>query len=212
MKIRKNHVRKRYRYSVNRKTLNKTRKNMGKIKDPEMKKLWMEGQRVGTNFSEMGLAKDPNKSIGLPNYKRDRLEAAKVVNGFIEEELDDEELAALGPKKKSAEDAQNQKPKRGHVVQELEQMAIDRRADPEFRLPKGVVKELSYFLNKHKFNYKAMVTDRRNHGQWTWRQFRLKIRRFMSIPEQFNEYLEQKKLPTGVKPDWPEYESDSEWK
>lgn len=57
-----------------------------------------------------------------------------------------------------------------------------------------------------------MVADRRNHGQWTWRQFRLKIRRFMSIPEQFNEYLEQKKLPIDVKPDWPEYESDSEWK
>lgn len=57
-----------------------------------------------------------------------------------------------------------------------------------------------------------MVTDRRNHGQWTWRQFRSKIRRFISIPEQFNEYLAQKKLPAGEKPDWPEYESDSEWK
>lgn len=57
-----------------------------------------------------------------------------------------------------------------------------------------------------------MVTDRRNHGQWTWRQFRSKIRRFISITEQFNEYLEKKKLPAGKKPDWPEYESDSEWK
>lgn len=93
----------------------------------------MDGQRVGTNFSEMGLAKDPNKSIGVPNYKRDRLEAAKLVNGFTEEELDDDELAALAPKKESAEEAQSRKPKRGHVVQELEQMAIDRRADPEFR-------------------------------------------------------------------------------
>lgn len=83
---------------------------------------------------------------------------------------------------------------------------------PCYRLPKGVVKELSYFLNKYKFNYNAMVTDRRNHGQWTWRQFRSKIRRFISIPEQFNEYLAQKKLPAGEKPDWPEYESDSEWK
>ncbi|XP_064552765.1 nucleolar protein 16 [Drosophila montana] len=209
MKIRKNHVRKRYRYNVNRKTMNKTRKSTGNIKDPEMKKLWLESKRVGTNFSEMGLASDPNKSVGIPNYKRERLEAVKLVNGFMEEELDEEELAALGSK---AAEPEPEKPKRGHVVQDLEQMAIDRRADPEFRLPKGVVKELSYFLNKHKFNYKAMVTDRRNHGQWTWRQFRLKIRRFMSIPEQFNEYLEQKKLPTGVKPDWPEYESDSEWK
>ncbi|XP_017873353.1 PREDICTED: nucleolar protein 16 [Drosophila arizonae] len=209
MKIRKNHVRKRYRYNVNRKTMNKTRKNTGKIKDPEMKKMWLEGKRVGTNFSEMGLARDPNKAVGVPNYKRERLEAVKIVNGFTEEALDDDEMAILGSKKDKTE---TPKPKRGHVVQELEQMAIDRRADPEFRLPKGVVKELSYFLNKHKFNYKAMVSDRRNHGQWTWRQFRLKIRRFMSIPEQFNEYLEKNKLPINAKPDWPEYESDSEWK
>jgi len=75
-----------------------------------------------------------------------------------------------------------------------------------------VVKELTYFLNKHKFNYKAMVADRKNFNQSTWRQFRLKIRRFMSIPEQFNVYLEQQKLPVGVKPEWEEYESDSEWK
>ncbi|XP_060650114.1 nucleolar protein 16 [Drosophila nasuta] len=208
MKIRRNHVRKRYRYNVNRKTMNKTRKSTGKIKDPEMKKMWIEGKRVGTNFSEMGLAKDPNKAVGIPNYKRERLEAAKIVNGFVEEDLDDEDLKP----RSSKTDPEDLKPKRGHIVQELEQMAVERRSDPEFRLPKGVVKELSYFLNKHKFNYKAMVTDRRNHDQLTWKQFRMKIRRFMLIPEQFNEYLQQKKLPIDVKPDWPEYESDSEWK
>jgi len=85
---------------------------------------------VGTNFSEMGLAKDPNKSVGIPNYKRERLEAAKLVSS-VTEDLDDE-FAELEAKKKSAE-AESQKPKRGHVVQELEQMVIDRRADPEFR-------------------------------------------------------------------------------
>ncbi|XP_016931208.4 nucleolar protein 16 [Drosophila suzukii] len=207
MKIRKNHARKRYRYNVNRKTMNKTRSSTGKIKDPRMKKMWMEDQRVGTNFSEMGLAKDVNKAIAIPSYKKDRLLAARVVNGFLEEELDEDERRALGLKKPVVDEG----PKRGHVVQELEQLASE-RADPEFRLPKGVVKELTYFLNKHKFNYKAMVADRKNFNQSTWRQFRLKIRRFMSIPEQFNVYLEQQKLPVGVKPEWEEYESDSEWK
>ncbi|XP_001358994.1 nucleolar protein 16 [Drosophila pseudoobscura] len=207
MKIRKNHKGKHYRYSVNRKTLNKTRSSTGKIKDPALKKMWVEGQRVGTNFSEMGLAKDPNKAIAIPSYRKDRLHAAKIVNGFVEEELDEEERLLLGIKKAPVEEG----PKRGHVVEELEQLASE-RADPEFRLPKGVVKELSYFLNKYKFNYKGMVTDRKNYGQLTWRQFRLKIRRFMSIPEQFNVYLEQKNLTADVKPDWPEYESDSEWK
>lgn len=67
-------------------------------------------------------------------------------------------------------------------------------------------------MDKHKFNYKAMVTDRRNHDQWTWKQFRMKIKQFMNIPEQFNQYLEKSKLPLDKKLDWPEYESDSEWK
>lgn len=44
MKIRKNHVRKRYRYNVNRKTMNKTRKNMGKIKE------WVEHDLVPCLF------------------------------------------------------------------------------------------------------------------------------------------------------------------
>lgn len=107
-----------------------TFKTICALYSPEMKKLWLEGKRVGTNFSEMGLASDPNKSVGVPNYKRERLEAVKIVNGLAEEALDEDELAALGSKSDKTE---TQKPKRGHVVQELEQMAIDRRSDPEFR-------------------------------------------------------------------------------
>lgn len=57
-----------------------------------------------------------------------------------------------------------------------------------------------------------MVTDRRNHDQWTWKQFRMKIKQFMNIPEQFNKYLEKKRLPLDTPLDWPEYDSDSEWK
>lgn len=57
-----------------------------------------------------------------------------------------------------------------------------------------------------------MVTDRRNHDQWTWKQFRMKIKQFMNIPEQFNKYLEKKKLPLDTPLDWSEYDSDSEWK
>lgn len=57
-----------------------------------------------------------------------------------------------------------------------------------------------------------MVADRRNYLQWTWKQFRMKIRKFMSIPQQFDEYLKQRNLKPGEKPSWEEYNSDSEWK
>lgn len=79
------------------------------------------------------------------------------------------------------------------------------------RLPKEVVKHLSYFLDKYKFNYRAMTTDRQNKDQWTWKQFRMHIRKFRSIPEQFNKYLEKQSLPADTELQWPEYDSDSEW-
>ncbi|XP_061390002.1 nucleolar protein 16-like [Musca vetustissima] len=198
MKIRKNHRGKRYRYNVNRKTLNKTRSSTGKIKDPAFKKLWEDSKRPGTNFKEMGLCVDPNKSVPIPNFRKDRLKITKLVNGFEEEEITEDDI-------KKAEE-----PKRGHVVAEMEEMA-KQKAESKFRLPKGVVSHISYFMDKYKFNYKAMVTDRRNHDQWTWKQFRMKIKQFMNIKEQFNVYLEKRNLPLDKELDWEEYNSDSEW-
>lgn len=77
------------------------------------------------------------------------------------------------------------------------------------RLPKGVVKSASYFMDKYGLNYKAMVKDEKNHDQETWRQFRAKIRKFMSIPEQFNVYLKQRdKDPENL--GWSECDSGDE--
>lgn len=56
-----------------------------------------------------------------------------------------------------------------------------------------------------------MTLDRQNRDQWTWKKFRMQIRRFRSIPEQFNKYLEQRNLPIDAELNWPEYNSDSEW-
>ncbi len=54
-----------------------------------------------------------------------------------------------------------------------------------------------------------MVKDEKNYDQETWRQFRAKIRKFMSIPEQFNVYLKQRNLdPDNLA--WSECESDDE--
>lgn len=54
-----------------------------------------------------------------------------------------------------------------------------------------------------------MVMDKKNYDQWTWKQFRAKCRKFMSIPEQFDIYLQSKNLDKNTL-DWTEYESDSE--
>lgn len=66
----------------------------------------------------MGLSADPNKSVPIPNFRKERLKLTKIVNGFVEEDIDEEDL--------------NPTPKRGHVVSELEEMA-KQKADSQLR-------------------------------------------------------------------------------
>lgn len=79
---------------------------------PVLKKLWEDRKKPGTNFREMGLSSDPNKSVPIPNFKSERLQLTKIVNGFVEEEITEKDVKPA--------------PKRGHVVQELEEMAKQR--------------------------------------------------------------------------------------
>ncbi|KAL0281677.1 UNVERIFIED_CONTAM: hypothetical protein PYX00_002590 [Menopon gallinae] len=82
------------------------------------------------------------------------------------------------------------KPK-AKVAEELEKDANTLR-EKGYRLPKNQVEYLSYLLDKYGEDYKAMARDKRNIIQATWKQIRSKINVFKSIPEQFNEYLQQK--------------------
>lgn len=72
----------------------------------------------GTNFEEMGLSSDPNKSVPIPSFKKNRLKLTKLVNGFIEEEINEEDIKLIH--------------KRGHVVEELKEMA-KQKADSQLR-------------------------------------------------------------------------------
>lgn len=78
-----------------------------------------------------------------------------------------------------------------------------------YRLPKGIANFASYLLDKYQLNYQEMVKDEKNYDQETWKQFRAKIRKFMSIPEQFNKYLESRNLSADDL-NWTEYSTDDE--
>ncbi|XP_055849652.1 nucleolar protein 16 [Episyrphus balteatus] len=193
MKIRKNHIGKRYRYNVNRKRLNKTRSNTGKIKCPEVKEHWNDRRLPNKNYFDMGLATDANKSIPMPSFRKSRLRVAKMTNDFVEEDIDEEPIP---------------KPRRKAFVADILEKEANEFREPKLRLPKGLIAQLSYFLDTYKLNYKNMVNDRKNFDQWTWKQFRMKIRKFMSIPEQFDLYLKEREINRenlGT-----EYDSDGE--
>lgn len=78
-----------------------------------------------------------------------------------------------------------------------------------YRLPKGVVASAGYMLQKYGLNYGAMVRDDKNYDQETWRQFRSKLHKFMSIPEQFGAWLVQNNIDME-KLDLDEYGTDDE--
>lgn len=186
------------------------------FRSAEIKNVWEDRKTITANLKDIGLGWDPNKIIKIPNAHEGRLQAIKKMHGFVEEDNN----AEPQPVKRS----------KGFV---MEQMEADANALRESnfrlvrydlfifaynitliqfhssRLPKGVVAHVSYMMDKHKLNYKAMVMDKKNYDQWTWKQFRAKCRRFMTIPEQFDEYVQSRNLDKNSL-DWAEYESDSE--
>lgn len=145
-------------------------------------------------MKEIGLGWDANKVLGIPSARAERKKLIKQLHGFVEEENPTEATEIQRPK--------------GHVMQQMEEDANALR-ESNFRLPKGIVAQLTYMMDKHKLNYKAMVIDSKNYDQWTWKQFRSKCRKLMSIPQQFDPYLVSRKIePDSF--DWVEYATDDE--
>lgn len=152
------------------------------------------------NISDMGLVYDVNKALGIPNYKADRLRKRKIelVHGFVEED-------ASGSEDEEEASAAQRFPKQ-QVVDDLESKSKELR-ESKFRLPQGIVKFVSYLIDKYGLNYKKMAKDHKNYDQETWRQLRAKCRKFMSIPEQFSKYLAERDIvDVETDPDDPKWQ------
>lgn len=142
-----------------------------------MKKAWETRKTARKNFTEMGLAYDVNKIFKIPNIKerlKKQFSNAKSTSKWKEETLEEPI-----------------KPTKHYVIEELEKEAKAPRKR-KFSLPKGQIEWLTYMLDKYDFNYKAMVRDKRNYNQYTWKQIRAKVKVFMGVPEQFIPWWESK--------------------
>lgn len=192
----------------------------------EIKKVWEDRKTISSNLRDIGLGWDPNKIIKIPNAREERAKLMKKMHGFVEEDNTNEAEPKLVKRPKGfvmeemEADANALRESNFRFVRNKKNLSIDIDRSNifqlyfvhvvlYFRLPKGVVAHLSYMMDKYKLNYKAMVMDKKNYDQWTWKQFRAKCRRFMSIPEQFDVYLQSRNLDNETL-DWNEYESDSE--
>lgn len=144
----------------------------------------------------MGLVYDVKKNFRVESFKEKHTKQAKILkNGFMEEDIESTKY----PKQ--------------HVLDKLEAEANVPK-ESKFKLPKCQVKELGYFIDKYGLNYKLWAKDHKNYDQITWRQYRAKCRKFMNIPDQFSQFLEERDLlDTDISPDdikWKEYCSDDD--
>ncbi|XP_967613.3 nucleolar protein 16 [Tribolium castaneum] len=172
-KLRKQRRRKVYRHNGNRKRLRNKIESVGKISCKEIKEAWDKRKSVKTNLEEMGLSYDPNQTLGIPSNKQKlKLSITSNNDDWEEEQLDT-------------------KPTKSHVAQALEEDARAPRVKL-FRLPNSQVEWVTYLMDKYGKDYKAMARDKKNYYQETWKQIRAKIKRFKSIPEQYQVYLKQR--------------------
>lgn len=142
----------------------------------------------------MGLSSDPNRTIPITSSSRIVTVSSQSNDSGNWEETDLESQTVV-PKK--------------YIVDALEQEAKALRVK-RFRLPKGQVEWITYLMDKYGTDYKAMVRDKKNYNQETWKQLRAKIKRFKSIPEQYHKYLEERGLTPKELEENDASESDGE--
>ncbi|XP_076461203.1 nucleolar protein 16-like [Babylonia areolata] len=136
----------------------------------QIRHAWDNKKSLSSNFEEMGLSSDPNKTL--------RIKAAKEL---------------LGPKD-TAETASRKETKKGkkmHVVKELETEAALPQ-EKRLKLSEPDVAFCISMLEKYGDDYKAMARDEENYYQDTPKQIARKIRVFRSIPQQYSAYLNSK--------------------
>ncbi|CAH2234130.1 nucleolar protein 16 [Pararge aegeria] len=180
MKIKKQHRKKKYLHKLNRKRMHLKLKNTGEVSCKVIKEAWNPKKTTCRNLREMGLANDPNKVISIPNFKQEKLHKALQIVNNVESDSEEEKVV------------QKPAPKR-RVAEQLEKDAKAPR-ERRFMLPKGQVEFITYLLDKYGHDYKAMVKDKKNYYQETWKQLRAKIKKFMGIPKQYGEYLKARGL------------------
>lgn len=154
-----------------------------------VKEFWNNKKTSVQNFKAMGISMDPNQTIPVPSTKQERIKIAKIVNGTAKL---DEEMETV-----------QEKPIVTEAIKKME-AEVSAPRQSKMRLPKSYIQNLIYFLDKYKLDYDSMVRDRQNHDQWTAKQFRQRIKKYMSIPEQFSGFLTARNLTMDDINKWPE--------
>ena len=178
-KLRRQRKRQKFRYDRNRKRIKKTQekhqKDKIKVNNDVIKDLWNPKESIKNNLESMGVAFDANKVVDKKSIKQQFIEKLQEANP---NEIPPPAIAV----KKSSE-----------VVKRLEAEVLEAETNktPKFRFTGEQVKWITYCLDKHGDDFKAMARDPKNIWQETPKQIRQKVLKFVSIPEQFAVYAKK---------------------
>lgn len=139
-----------------------------------MKEQWNHKESIKNNLESMGIAFDANKVIKQKSKKQDLIEK---VTGTVEDQSSGSAPAS-------------------QVVEKLEAQVAEAEANKKsnFRFTKEQVKWITYCLDKHGDDFKAMAKDPKNIWQETPKQIKQKVLKFIQIPEQFAVYAKLRGL------------------
>ena len=178
-KLKKQRKKKTYNYGRNRKRVRKqqerTTKFNVKVDCQTMKDAWDNRISVKENMTQMGVVLSANDVLPVVGAKKKMINKLKTLKNLP---VDVEEKPEVV--------------KPDVLVKLIEEADVPTRQS--FRFSSVQVKLITYMMDKHGTDYKAMSRDSKNHYQETPAKLRGMISKFISIPEHYAPYCKERGL------------------
>ena len=178
-KLKKQRKKKTYNYGRNRKRVRKqqerTTKFNVKVDNKVMKDAWDNRISVRENMTQMGMVLIANDVVPVVGTKKKMINKLKSLKNLPIGEESQPEVVKPDVLSKLTEEA-------------------NAPAKQSFRFSSTQVSLITYMMDKHGTDYKAMSRDPKNLYQETPAKLRGMIRKFISIPEHYAPYCKERGL------------------
>ena len=179
-KLRKQRRKKKYDYGRNRKRVRKqqekTSKFNVKVDCKVVQDAWDQRISVKENMSRMGIVLNASEVMPVSGAKKNLISTMKKLKNVPEVETE----------------TPNNIIKPEVITKLTEQANVP--AKQNFRFTTSQVQLITFMMDKHGTDYKAMARDPRNHYQETPAKLKGMIRKFISIPEHYAPYCRDRGL------------------
>merc|ERR1712215_559966 len=160
-----------------RKQQERTTKFNVKVDCKAMKDVWDHRISVKENMATMGVVLNAKDVMPVSGTKKKTVDKFKVLNN------------------KPLKEQIRRSVTKPEVIQQLETEA-NVEAKQNFRFTPTQVHLITYMMDKHGMDYKAMARDPKNHYQETPAKLKGMVTKFISIPEHYAPYCKSRGLIT----------------